>query len=545
MQIINFLHYQNYDVSSVGERIDICPRHNTLDTVDKYSRIFREPREEQNPTTFTTLWDNLEIWINNTYPWIESRAVRFCTYHLAHHFQLNYCYVRDTVENLLPFLGNEVGVLCDEEMLVVEADWCSSLITLLAVIDVLEKHDKKITYHAIKPNMIENLIRFSPALYAGLDCVPSIADADYEVLISRVKHFDKIAYGPARRFLTQEHYDLRLIPKSLSNDATEVGLLHQFENEKTFENTPSSYESWSNHCISKSNFSRTIESKYFDFLNSRLLSKIAYLEPKFTSEFGLFKRQKTLILEEIIDIEAMAFLSAWIKSGNLVQISPHSGNFNPSIYEAINYGKSFVSRIYTNSNFVELQYKNMGEQVDTIQLKKQSDEVFYFRENQFSDTVILIENDFIRRWGCSLNIEEVIADCLTFLTILHQKNHGLKFIWKQRNKDSTAIYDYIKKILPALNLVFSDSYNLNDLVIDSRLSVSFGKASNFAYDLVRLGVVNLFASFHTSREYVPKIELFHQEFSPVFAATKAHVILNDYNKYLLELQRQQKFLSEM
>jgi hypothetical protein len=276
-----------------------------------------------------------------------------------------------------------------------------------------------------------------------------------------------------------------------------------------------------------------------------LLSKIAYLEPKFTSEFGLFKRQKTLILEEIIDIEAMAFLSAWIKSGNLVEISPHSGNFNPSIYEAINYGKPFVSKIYAISNCVESLSKNVSMQVDMIQLKKQSHEVYYFRENRFSDTVILIENDFIRRWGCNINLDEVICEVLTFLTVLNQKNCGLKFIWKQRNKDSTAVFDYIRKILPALNIVFSDTYNLNELVADSRLSVSFGTASNFAYELVRLGVVSLYASFPTGREYVAKVELFHREFGPLSAANKAHEILNDYSQYLLELQREQIFLSEV
>ena len=228
-----------------------------------------------------------------------------------------------------------------------------------------------------------------------------------------------------------------------------------------------------------------------------------------------------------------------------MEISPHSGNLNRSIYEAINYGKSFVSKIYANSSYNESLSKSLSVQVDTIRLKKYGDEIYYLRENRVADTVILIENDFIRKWGCSLNLDEVISELLTFLTILNRKNCDLRFIWKQRNNDSTAVFDYVRKILPALNIVFSDTYNLNELVVDSRLSVSFGTASNFAYDLVRLGVVNLFASFETSREYVPKLELFHQEFGPLFAANKAHLVLSDYNQYLLELQRQQKFLSEL
>jgi hypothetical protein len=545
MQIINFLHYQNYDVSSVGERIDICPRNNTLDVIDKYSGIFRAGRPEKDPNMLTALWSKLEIWINSNFPLIDRRAVRYCTFHMAQHFVTNYLLCRNTVENLLPYLKSEVGVLCGEEMLVVEADWSSSLITLLAVIDVLEEHGKNITYYGTKPGIIENISQFSQAMYAGLDYSHSLAGANFEILMNRVRSADRIAYGLARRFLNEQHFDLRLTPKSLINDENSVGILHQFEGERDFEKMLSAPRCWSDYCISTSKFSKAVESGYFNFISSRLLEKILHIEQKFHSQFVLFKEKKTLILEEIIDIEAMAFVSAWIKAGNFVEISPHSGNLIPEIVDLINYGEPFISKVYVNSDFARSCIIKAGVQVDITQMKELN-EIYYLRENRPANTIILIENDFIRRWGCTVDLDELISEVIAFLTILNKDNPGLKFIWKQRNNDSTAVFDYVKETLPLIDLEYSISYNLTELIVDSRLSISFGIVSNFSYDLVRYGLVNLYASFNFNNyEYTNKSQVFHQKRGPLYSARKARSILNNYSEYLTELQRQQKLLSEV
>ena len=241
-------------------------------------------------------------------------------------------------------------------------------------------------------------------------------------------------------------------------------------------------------------------------------------------------------------MEAIPIISLFYNNQNIYLTQHSSGPIIVSQENSNN--KSIASKIFTNSNYSQNEYTKILPEVEVLRnpltiYNSGSSPIFAYK-----NTIVIIENDFFRKFGIPFNIELIYNDISTFLKVLIEEECEFKILWRQRTNDFNLIFELIKNKFPDIIFVFDSSLSIDNISSISNISIGFGQNSSFVTQLLTNGVINYFGSAHyLDNEYVPNVDLFHQLIGPENSARLiAKSIKNIESTYYHTLNRQRRIL---
>lgn len=267
---------------------------------------------------------------------------------------------------------------------------------------------------------------------------------------------------------------------------------------------------------------------------------------KITAALSKSDSFKILEIDEIVDLESIPIISSFQKTKKFVTINQHSTNsiIHPLIPP--DHSDFFFNRIYANSIFTTNSYKErlrFNEVHTTPTTNKQTHSK---RNFQKKDCILIIENDFIRRFGVPLDLSVLLNDIKLYFRNLSIENKP-KIIWRQRTSDYIGVFNSIKNSFTNFDFFFDSSTSIENLAQLANVSIGFGINSSISYQLAMHGVVNLFGSTEFSEhEYLPNVERFHKLYGPAYAAsTSLSILTNSDNIYNELISYQESFISNL
>jgi hypothetical protein len=492
------------------------------------------------------LWSNLQKWVKVNCPEISLDIIKYCTLHLSTHFSLNYISTFNLIKNLTKINNtSEYTIICSEEMVTIESDWCCPFISLLATVEALD--DANIKYYLLETtsDILTSLTKMS-----SLNYLPSIFEAiqdENSHLIFKDKIIESrfISYQFTNRFnfLLNEESSLCIAPKSIIISPNIIGSYLQFSKNSI---QPSLFESWDDFSLMNNRFAKKLESNFFNSIGKYLFPKILYSINNLNQIKFNANESKILILEEIVDLEAIPLISLFYNNNQNIFITQHSSC--PIIISTENSdNKSIASKIFTNSNYSQEKYSKILINSNILPnpiIKYNLNSPIIF---EYKNVITIIENDFFRKFGMPFNIELIYIEITSFINELIKLKCDFTILWRQRTNDFNPIFELLKNQFTNIIFSFDSELSLDNISSISNISIGFGQNSSLALQLLSHGVVNYFGSSNYSdHEYVPKINLFHQLIGPEHSATLiADAINNNKSSYYDTLSRQRRILESI
>jgi hypothetical protein len=501
----------------------------------------------------TNLHDRLCEWINSHFPDLDHSAVRFCTYHLASHFIFQYCSSYSTAKCLAHRHPN-ASVICRDSVGVIERDWCSAIVNLLALENAYAEDGLSVTYLEAPKGVLEH------ALHHGFTYEPTVAiyNPINEGVLNRsidlfkvVSNAKNVHYSLMGRYVDDTipatSDTLYLHPKTAYQEGQHFGLSWQFCN--SIEIPPHSHSTWKPF-LSKSVMGSRLESLFFESIFIQVVSPLAEIEKLFYSEIVNSRQLQEIHVDEIVDIEALGLLSACKRAGVPIVVTQHSSNAVLRHLSNKREGKLafFPDRVVASNAASASSYQvELGNEVSVSIKHSESTStdptpISWTFEPSRGDSVLIIENDFFRSFGTPFPPQEVVSD---IITCLQSASHfGLnKFIWRQRGSEFSPILALVKNSLPTIEIIFDCSSPKDLLAKHCFAAIGFGWTSTLAIELIARGLPYFFGSCRISDiEYIAATSDLYDFYGPLDAASRLKACRSD-EKYLLdELLRQRQIL---
>ena len=399
----------------------------------------------------------------------------------------------------------------------------SPVISLLAVLNAYSSIGKQISIAEVTPGILENIVR------RGFKYLPS------EVLYENVRNFPErralffsaIGEGNNIRYsLTGRNQDslvgvedgiLTVYPKSAIIGEGFIGMANQFGGVERC----SKDIVWQSVIDSLAcDFSKKLESVFFESIYRSIISPLVFLEGEF---FDLFSRRGSapnLFVEETIDLEGLALLSALKRSGAVINVTQHS--LNPVLSSLVSrFGEIeffFPNKIIAGNKSASSIYKKYcGNNVSVV-------DNFSTEKNIIpcaaigGKRILIIENDFVRSFGVPYSLPELVGDLVAFLGAA--KAFGFSaFLWRQRTVENTVVLEIIKNFHPDIDVILDSSMEVSELSEMCFAAVGFGATSSLALKYIAAGGIYFFGSSRIgSWEYLPSLDFLGEVIGPIFSA---------------------------
>jgi hypothetical protein len=489
------------------------------------------------------LWALIQEWVAINFPKFSKKTIKFCTYHLSSHFSLNYVSTYSIIKNIIELNNDsEFTILCPDDILSIESDWCSNIISVIAASECFDNHGKKYLLHANLTNTLKDLIESSSLKYSPLNLLENnsfkLDEFNY-----KISQFEFISYQLTNRhnFLKTNSNNLNIIPKSLIIENNKIGSYLQFENnsESTF-----NFKEWPKNNILNNFFSNQLFSNFFNSIGVNLFPKLIASYQNLKKVLPHDKKQ-SLIIEEIVDLEAMPIISIFAEFNREIIVTQHSNDPITKPLELTN-GLGLANTVYVNNKHSHSCYSQFLEAESIVFNPNRSIEnnVSPYSNYTFKPTIIIIENDYFRKFGMPFNICELHRDIYSFILNLQNFTSKFNILWRQRSSDYNPIYIDLKSKFQNINFFFDYSLDIAQLKAISNISIGFGTTSSFAFTLARNGIINFFGSSELcDHEYLLNISEFHSGIGPEYCAHQiSDILLNNKEIYYKHLNRQQDFI---
>jgi hypothetical protein len=492
------------------------------------------------------LWAKIVLWCQINCPHFHEKVIKFCSFHLAYHFSLNYISTSNIIRNLInSHKYSKYTIICSEEMLTIEGGWCSSFISLLAAVEVLGNANAEYYLLETSSGVLNKLINTKSLTYA-----PSILDS-FQPIDSQKKFKEHIlnskyvSYQFTNRFnfFTAYENSISIHPKSIVNDICNVGSYLQFPKETS---PLPSFITWDDFSLMQNSFSKNLESNFFNSLGQYIFPKIISSMKNINDISLNSNNTKTLILEEVVDLEAIPLITLFHNSNQEIYVTQHSTN--PILSPLLSTDKNpFVSKIFSNSFTATLLYENEFPYIEILRNPLTISKHDSFKEFTFKKIITIIENDYFRKMGFPFNIQIIYQEISIFINKLINENSEFEILWRQRTNDFNPILELLRNEFPNIIFHFDNSFSLDNISNISNISIGFGSNSSLAIQLLEKGVISYFGSTNYSdQEYVPNVNLLHEKIGPENSAISiASSIKNSNSTYYETLHRQTNILNLM
>jgi hypothetical protein len=493
---------------------------------------------------YNNLWEKIQSWIGVNFPEFGEKSIKFCSYHLASHFAQNYLSTYNIILNMIKSHNSEFTIICSTEMLIIDSDWCSSLVSLLATVEALDSEHIKYFIIETSSGVASTLISEGSFKYAPSILENSCPDGCDSIFIEKLNKSHYISYQLSNRFNPYLYLqsNINIIPKSNLNRDNFIGAYYQFSKTAPpfFKYTP-----WNIYTITLQTFSNKIECNFFDSLGRYLFPKLKHSLFNLNTLLNL-KDEKILVLEEIVDLESLPLVSIFEKSSNYIEITQHSSNPNPAPLFFKN-KKSLATKVFVNNKYSFDFYKEKLPFIDLTMNPLAQNSLSLDPKFVYKKTITVIENDFFRSFGVAFNISKIYLELKLFIQKLIDLRCEFDILWRQRTNEYSPLYDKLSKDYPNLIFQFDSTLTIDEISKTSNISIGFGSNSSLAAQLIKKGVVNYFGSFSYSEfEYVPKIKSYHEFIGPEKSAIHInHLIMNTDNLYINTLAKQSSIIDSV
>jgi hypothetical protein len=536
-------------LNSIQEKDLILIPPNDSSNINNYFKdfvnIYKTPSKIEHDYAFELIHQRIQIWIADNYPSFNQNAIKLCTFHLAQNYSMLYSSTRSLAKNITNLYGNkeEYLLLCDYDLFNIPGDWHCSLISLISIIEYFS--ETKINFKLIGCDefILKKLLAQINYSYSPFKILYSINSVKSEIFFESIENSRLISYHLTGR--NNIYYDntssLNILPKSNIISENYLGSYNQFTT--LIDRLPPLDSTWENYSLSKYEFSKLLESLYFNTIGNTIFPCLYEADLKYTNIFERSKNLEELIIEEAIDLESLPLISAASKSNKLISISQHSTNALVKGLVPVIGKECIAKKIYANSHFTLNQYAKLIDSKN-IKLIHNFNSIEYKPTNSIKKTIIIIENDFFRKFGYFEDLSILIAELSLFISLTTEK---FNFIWRQRTNEFSPVYEFIKILFPNLHITFDCDSSLDELSEKASFSIGVGSNSSLSYQLISKGVVNFYISSKFSNwDYVPKIIDLHLDIGPLYSANSIiNLTLSSTKEFEHELLRQQQFIREL
>ena len=512
------------EIEGVGEVIQVIPSGKFSSSLSILDRIDLYKGDDRNLFLDFSLrlHKNIREWVFEIHKEFDFSAINFCTDHLAGHFSYQYCSVYSLALKLARN-SEDYTILCRDTLLNIDGGWMSPVISFLAVLNAYSSVGKQISIAEVTPGILENIVR------RGFKYLPS------EVLYENVRNFPErralffSAIGESnniRYSLTGRNQDslvgveggiLTVYPKSAIIGEGFVGIANQFGGVEGC----SKDIAWQPMIDSLAcDFSKKLESVFFESIYRSIIFPLVFLEGEFFELFGQRGSAPNLFVEETIDLEGLALLSALKRSGSVINVTQHS--LNPVLSSLVSkFGEIeffFPDRIIAGNKSASSIYKKYCmKNVSVV-------DNFSTESNMAPCTaiggkrILIIENDFVRSFGVPYSLPELIGDLVAFLGAA--KAFGFSaFLWRQRTVENTVVLEIIRILHPDIDIILDSSMDVPELSEMCFAAVGFGATSSLALKYITAGGIYFFGSSRIgSWEYLPSLDFLGEVIGPIFSA---------------------------
>jgi hypothetical protein len=252
---------------------------------------------------------------------------------------------------------------------------------------------------------------YTPSIFDSLQ-----PDENQNIFKENIVKSKYISYQFTNRFnfFTKYNNHISINPKSIINSNPNIGSYLQFPKHAVALNY---FNSWENFSLMKNSFSKKLEINFFNSLGYYLFPKILSSYDNLTEIFTNSNETKILVLEEIVDLEALPLVSLFYQKNQQIYLTQHSSN--PFISPLLNsQNKSIVSKIFANSNFALSMYQKNLQDVEILRNPFTEINIDSFQEYRYKNVITIIENDFFRRFGFPYDIKIIYLEISNFIKLL-------------------------------------------------------------------------------------------------------------------------------
>jgi hypothetical protein len=536
-------------INSVQEKdLILIPPNNTTNInnyLKDFVNIYKMPSKVEQDRTFELIHRKIQIWIANNYPSFDQNAIKLCTFHLAQNYSMLYSSTRSLVKNIANLYGNkeEYLLICDYDLFDIPGDWHCPLISLISAVEYFSESNINFKLIGCDEHFLEKLLSQINYNYSPFKILNSVNSVKSEIFFESIENSKLISYHLSGR--NNIYYDnlnsLNILSKSNIISGNYLGSYNQFT---TLFNPSTSLDvTWKNYSFCRYEFSKLLESLYFNTIGNIILPCLFEAEIKYTHIFERSKNLEELIIEEAVDLESLPLISAASKSNKLISISQHSTNALIKGLTPVLGKECIAKKIYANSHFTLNQYSKLIDSKN-IKLIHHFNNIEHKSINGIKNTIIIIENDIFRKFGYFEDLSILIAELSLFISLTTEK---FNFIWRQRTNEFSPVYEFIRILFPNLDIIFDHDSSLDELSEMASFSIGVGTNSSMSYQLISKGVINFFISSKFSDwDYVPKVNNLHLDIGPLYSANSiinlASISIKEFEH---EVIRQQQFLSEL
>ena len=392
------------EFSHLINKVDLItiPPDNSTEINDYFNNnlnIYLSPSKIDYNNFLVYIHKNIQKWILKNFPTFEPNAVQLCTYHLATNYAMLYISSQSVARNIVNLHGNkeEYSLILDYNLFNIPGDWHTPLISLIATIEFFSENDIKFKLLSTDNKNLYNLLNLSNYNYLPFKILISNDSEGFNLFYKEIEKSNFISIHQTYRnsIFSAAHNSIFILPKSNLISSNYLGNYNQFN--YPYKVTTTLNYDWSNFSISKSDFSKSLECLYFNAIGNIVLPSIFDAEYKFFNIFNNSNNLQELNVEEILDIESLALVSAASKAGKLISISQHSIDSNPKALIPYSSNNCIAKKIYANNNYNMNLYSKIINKEHVV-LVHHFEKIKYLPNKKINNTIIIIENDFFRKF---------------------------------------------------------------------------------------------------------------------------------------------------
>ena len=477
-------HQFNIEKSAI---FDIIPTRELfeINSFIRFSKYYTGDDFDTHKRIKSKLRENLVEWeLLNTNAF-DASALNFTQQHIIDHFVLQYTSIHTIALNVFKDY-DKVTILCPDNINLVKYDWCSPIISLMALLDAAQLSRVEVffieeTIGCLQPAICENLDFEVNKVFGNLK--------NYERLASTaasLSNHENIKYALSNRnvLCIKEKYKdyITVQPHELSFEIEKIGVFN-FLHDKACELKKKWIPIISIHPIAK-----ILETNFFESYFKTIINQLIDFESMLFQAFTMNARTKNLILEELTDIYALPLVSAAKRAGINITMFQHSSNaILDHIYYIRDSTKVYLpNEIWANSNYTYALYKNLSPHLNVRKLIEGYNTIPIAQREYYSDAVLIIENDFFRYFGVPINVNKVLSDLVTCVTLL-TKLGVRKFIWRQRSQTFNPIYEMLCFMVSEAEITMHNSGNASEVFDRCFSAIGVGSNSSLAIDFINSG----------------------------------------------------------
>ena len=454
----------------------------------KFSRFYTGDDIKMNIELTSILKCNLRDWIIDNTEAFEVTALQFTLRTHITNFVLQYVSIYSIALNL--FINNsKVTILCPVNLKLIRYEICSPLISLIALLNAAAQVKSEVLFLENQEGVWNSILNHRLDFQIEKIQTQLNTSISLECIAAEISKSETIKYTLMNRNVNEINEKFRepfeVLPGDFSLNSGRLGVWN-FMRPKLRELKTK----WKN-CISTHPLAIKLESNFFESYFIKVILPLEDFEKELQNAYAFSGKSRNLVVEEATDIYALPLLSASKRSGLKVHMFQHSSN---ALLEWLFIDRGgvrqlFPERIYAQSKKTYSQYQGLSPNLDVVFLPFIPAPTESVKRENLECYILIIENDFFRYFGIPINVNHVLAEIISTITLLIQSGHN-KFIWRQRCPGLNPVYEILKKMVPEANIMMHDTVgHAFEVFKYCDIALGFGTNSSLAIDFIKSGGV--------------------------------------------------------